>query len=152
MKQFVIVSIFDDKKINKYHEDNMWKKSDLIPFFDSEICFSRNKEFAFEDLIELFLHGDEDEQIGALSIIAENFSAELLEYLNLKEDTIPVERVKYLMNYVLPDYLPLYLSKEKLITYEFSENYKDDVWVKILYWLRKRLQEVKRPWLHKFKR
>ena len=140
MKNFIVINLHDERKINKYLIDNSFKQIDILPYFcEGYVCFSLNKEFSFDELIILFLKGTDDEQIGSISVIAEKHPYELYDYICKYSDTIPLNKIKYIYEYVIPDYLPLYLPKDRLKNYEFGEDCSDDIWVKILRFINTQL-------------
>lgn len=137
MKSFVIVSMFAERKIDKYLADSAWRPSTILPDFgERDTCFAANREFSFEELIGLFLHGCEDERIGALSMIAEKHPAELYQFILHHKNEIPKRRIRFLLNYAVRKYLPLLLRQEQLMDYVFPEEYKEDIWVKMLMEIR----------------
>lgn len=137
---FRLISIRHTKEIKKYNNDFNWKRSTLLPYYrEGYVCFSRNKDYSYEELKKLFIYGNDDEQIGAISVIAECFPNEL--YQSMCDDScyIPVKRINYLLDYVIPNYLPLILPKEQLVDYNFSDAFFDDIWVRILAEIKLRL-------------
>ncbi len=131
-KQFLLISIRNERKIKKYNNRN-FKKVNILPCYSEEyVCFSLSKEYSFEELITLFLYGNSEEQIGAVSIIAQDYDYELYEFICAHGEIFGVKKLKYLLEYVVPDFLPLSLPKERLAGYRFDEEYSNCVWVKIL--------------------
>ena len=137
MKHFVLVNIRDEKKIKKYQKNRSFKQSVILPYYgEGYSCFSSCKNYSFEELIKIFLEGDEDEQIGAVSIIAESHPCELYRLICNQRDGIPLEKLRFIFDFVIPSYLPLILPKERLIDYKFENEYSNDVWVNILLEIR----------------
>ena len=133
MKNFKLISIYDEKSLNKYNSDSRWKESDLLPrFSERTVCFSCNREFSFEELIELFLHGNGAEEIGSISIIAEHFPQELYHLICDRKNMFHSKKLRFLLEEVAPSYLPLVLPAERLMDYEFKEEFLNDIWVDIL--------------------
>lgn len=140
MADFKMISIRDFKKESKYIHDSSWKRSVLLPCFREDYtCFCRNKDYSFDELNWLFFHGNDSDQIGAISVIAEQFPYELYEFIKDSNHYIPSKHSKFLLQFVIPDYLPLILPKDKLTIYVFSETYSDDIWVNILAAMRTRM-------------
>lgn len=137
MKNFVLVNIRDERKIKKHQKDDSLKPSVILPYFcEGYACFSSNKAYSFDELIHLFLHGNEDEIIGAISIIAERYPHELYKHICHHADCFAPEKLKFLFDYVVPSYLPLLLPKERLPNYVFDEEFTSDIWVNILVAIR----------------
>ena len=140
MKNFVLVNIRDEKKLKKYQKDRSLKQSVILPYYcEGYACFSSNKDYSFEELINLFLQGSDDEEIGAISIIAESYPRELYNLICDHSDYFPLKKLKFIFEFVVPSYLPLILPKERLIDYKFNEKYLNDTWVNILVVIRERL-------------
>lgn len=137
MGNFVLVNNRDEKKIKKYKKNCYFKQCDILPYYgDAYLCFSSCKEYSFEELIKMFLKGDEDEQIGAISIVAESYSCELYRLICNHRDNFPLEKLRFIFDFVVPSYLPLILPRERLIDYEFDKEFANDTWVNILVEIR----------------
>ena len=133
MKNFVLVNIRDEKKVKKYQKNCSFKQSIILPYYgEGYTCFSSRKNFSFEELAKMFLQGDEDEQIGAISIIAERHPCELHRIICNQRYNFPLEKLSFIFDFVVPSYLPLILPKERLIDYEFDKEFSNDIWVNIL--------------------
>lgn len=140
MHNFDIINIRDTKQLLKYTNDPSWRKISLIPLYsEGYCCFASNREFNFDELIDLFLHGSESDRIGSISLISEHFSSEFRNFVCDNNNYIPRNKVEYLINNVVPSFLPLLLPKDKIIDYVFDETYSDDHWVQTLQGLKKRL-------------
>lgn len=140
MKSFALVNVRDEKKVKEYKKSPSFKQSEILPCYsEGYICFSSRKDYSFEELMKMFLQGDEDERIGAISIIAERFPHDLYDFIRDNNHYIPSQQVKFLVESVASSYLPLVLSANELTTYIFDEDYSDDIWVKILTALQSRL-------------
>lgn len=132
MKEFILIHARNEKKLKLYQADPKWRQSPILPSFsEGYICFSANKDFTFEELLNLFLCGNTDEKIGAISLIAEEFPHHLYERIHNHLDLFSPNKLQFLINDVAPQYLPLILPEEKRSTYEFGKEFSDDVWVKI---------------------
>lgn len=133
MKDFLLVNIRDEKQLKKFQRNSALKQSVLLPCFcEGYVCFSFDKEYSFEELLTLFLHGDMEEAIGAVSIIAESFPQDLYILMRNHADYFTPEKLKFLLDFVVPSYLPLMLPKERIMEYDFQEKFSDDIWVNIL--------------------
>lgn len=140
MNNFVLIDISDETKLNKYSNDPHWNRSALLPYYQERyVCFSYGENRSFEFLIDLFLHGNDSDQIGAVSLIAERFPEELYVFLRDSENYIPHNKLKFLSDIVVPSYLPLFLPREKLMSYDFQKCFSDDIWVRILSEIKLRL-------------
>ena len=137
MKNFVLVNIRDEKNLNKYKKSLAYKQSVILPYYsEGYTCFSLHKNYSFEQLIKIFLQGTEEEQIGAISIIAERYPYELYQLIYCRKDCFSQKKLKFILDFVIPSYLPLVLPKERLINYEFDKEFSNDVWVNILVKIR----------------
>ena len=137
MKNFVLVNICDEKKLRKHQKDRSLKQSVILPYYGEKyVCFSSCKDYFFEELIKMFLQGNDDEQIGAISIIAEKYPRDLYWLIRNQRNYFSPKKLKFIFDFVLPDYLPLVLPKEQLIDYEFNKEYSNDIWVNILMEIR----------------
>lgn len=137
MAKFKLVNICDEKKIRKYSSNGFWKQCVLLPCYQERyICFSSNEDLSFEELTLTFIHGNNDEQIGAMSIIAERYPCELHRLICSQKDCFSPKKLRFIFDFVVPSYLPLILPKERLIDYEFDKDFSDDTWVNILVELR----------------
>ncbi len=137
MRSFVLVNIRDEKKIKKYQKDCFFKQSVILPYYrEGYICFSSCKKYSFEELVKMFLQGNESEQIGAISIIAESYPCELYRLICSRRDSFSLEKLRFIYDFVVPSYLPLILPKERLFDYEFDKNFSNDIWVNILIEIR----------------
>ena len=137
MKNFVLVNIRDEKNIKKYEKDCYFKQSVILPYYaDGYLCFSSCNNYSFEELLKMFLKGDEDERIGAISIIAESYSCELYQLICNEKACLSLENLRFIFDFVIPSYLPLVLPKERLIDYEFDDEFSNNLWVKILLEIR----------------
>lgn len=137
MNNFVILNIHNDKLINKYTNNPTWKRIYIIPFYsDAYCCFARDREFYFDELVDLFLYGNESDQIGSISLISKYFSKEFREFVCDSNNFIPMNKVKYIINNVVPSFLPLVLPKDKIVEYVFDKKYSSDDWVQILQGLK----------------
>lgn len=140
MRKFKLVNSRDEKKIAKYNGNGSWKQSILLPYYrEGYICFSCNKDYSFEELINMFFHGNDDEQIGALSIIAESYPRDLYKLICNHSGCFPPRKLKFIFDFVVPSYLPLILPKERLMDYKFNEEFLNDIWVNILVAIRSHL-------------
>lgn len=112
MNNFKLISISNSRELNKYINDSCWNCSVLLPYYQERYaCFSYNKDYSFEVLIDLFLYGNDSDQIGAISLIAEKFPYELYKFISDDKKYIPLNKLKFLLNIVIPSYLPLILPK-----------------------------------------
>ena len=137
MKNFVLVNIRDEKKLKKYKRNRSFEQSVILPYYsEGYICFSSRKNYTFEELTKMFLQGDDDEQIGAISIIAESHPCELHQLICNQKDNFSPEKLRFIFDFVVPSYLPLILPKERLIDYEFNKEFSSDIWVGILVEIR----------------
>lgn len=142
MRCFKLVNIRDEKKIKKYQKNHSFKQSDILPYYgEGYICFSSCENYSFEALIKMFLQGNEDEQIGAISIIAESYPCELYKSICNYSDYYTHKKLKFIFDFVVPSYLPLILPKERLMNYEFDDEFSNDIWVNILVAIRSRLKK-----------
>ncbi len=142
MEKFKLVNICDEKAFGKYNSNCYWKKSVLLPCYrEGYICFSCNENYSFEELIKIFLHGNDDDQIGAISIISEKYPCELYKFICNQRDYFPPKKLKFLFELVVPSYLPLVLPQERLMNYEFNQELLNDIWVNILVEIRALLQK-----------
>lgn len=69
------------------------KQSVILPYYcECYVCFSLNKDFSFEELINLFLQSYDDEMIGAISVIAESYPYELYKHIikKLKDNGVHI--------------------------------------------------------------
>lgn len=114
------------------------KNSPIIPCYaDRYLCFSVKKTFSFDELIRLFFDSEiEDDQIGAISLIAENYPDELYEFILHNDEIVPLPKKEFLLQKVVYYNLPLLLPKESFLNYNFEKDYSNDVWVKMLKTLR----------------
>jgi len=80
----------------------------------------------------MFLQDNDNEQIGAISIIAERYPYELYRFIRDNRDCFPLQKLRFILDFVVPSYLPLIIPKEQLLCYEFSKEYSNDIWVNIL--------------------
>lgn len=142
MKHFRLVSVYDEKKQHQYESDPCLKRSDLLPSFERTVCFSDNRDFSFEELMTLFLRNKKEDSIGAISVIAEHFPAELYRFICDNAENISPKTWRFLCEEVIPCYLPLVLPKERLMDYAFSEEYASDIWVAILTEVRSHLPKT----------
>lgn len=137
MSKFKLVNICDKKKIGKYSSNGFWKQSVLLPCYrEKYICFSCNEDLSFEELIQTFIHGNDEEQIGAMSIIAERYPCELYRLICSQRNYLSQQKLRFIFDVVVPSYLPLILPKERLIDYEFDKELSNDIWVNILVEIR----------------
>lgn len=137
MKNFVLINIRDEKQLRKYQKDRYLRQSVLLPYYEEGyICFSSRENYSFEELTEMFLVGDEAEQIGSVSIIAEYYPDELYRFICDQRQNLPSKKVKFILDFVIPSYLPIALPKERLMDYELHQDMSDDIWVKILLVIR----------------
>lgn len=133
MGNFILVNIRDDKAVRKRQKDYSLIQSVILPYYcEGYVCFSLNKNYSWEELIYLFLNGDEDEEIGSISIIAEKFPCELYKFICNHADCFTNKKLKFVLDYVVPSYLPIILSKEQLLDYKFKNEHLSNIWVKIL--------------------
>ena len=140
MNDFVLISISDRTKLNKFSNDPHWNESPLLPCYtDKYVCFSHGESYSFEVLINLFLHGNDSDQIGAVSLIAERFTDGLYDFLCDSENHISHDKLEFLSDTVIPSYLPLFLPKDKIMSYDFQESFSEDIWVRILSEIKLRL-------------
>ena len=136
MKDFVLVDIHDKNKLKKCQRDISLKQIVILPYFREEyICFSCNRDYSFEELINLFLQDNDAEEIGAISVIAESYPYDLYKFIS-NNNYLNYRKLKFIFDYVVPGYLPLVLPKEQLMDYEFNEEFFDNTWVKILLEIR----------------
>lgn len=137
MKNFVLVNIRDEKELKKYQKDRSFKESVILPYYgEGYICFSSRNNYSFEELTKMFLQGNEDEQIGAISIIAERHPCELYRFICNQSSCFSPKKLRFIFDFVVPSYLPLILPKERLIDYEFAQEFSNDIWVNILVEIR----------------
>ena len=137
MKNFVLVNIRDEKQIKKYQKSRSFHQSVILPYYnEGYVCFSSLETYSFEELITLFLNGDTDEEIGAISIIAKHYPGELYQIISEQSNLFSLKEIKFLFNYVVPSYLPIVLPPELLSSYVFEGENAKDVWVNILMQLR----------------
>ncbi len=140
MNYFELIGTGDGTKLNKYSNDPHWNRSALLPSYQERyVCFSYGGNRSFEFLIDLFLHGNDSNQIGAVSFIAERFPDRLYDFLRDSRNNIPRNKLKFLSDAVIPSYLPLFLPREKLMSYDFQESFSDDIWSRILSEIKLRL-------------
>ena len=133
MAKFKLVNACDEKKIDKYSNSCFWKQCVLLPCYrERYVCFCNNEDLSFEELTKTFIQGNDDEQIGAMSIIAERYSCELHRLICSRRDYFSPQKLRFIFDFVVPSYLPLILPKERLIDYEFDKKFSNDVWVNIL--------------------
>lgn len=139
MKNFVLVNIRDERQLTKYIKNRFLKQSVILPYYsDAYMCFSSGENYSFKELMKMFLQGDEDEQIGAFSIIAEKYPCELYKLICNQIDFFSPQKLRFILNIVIPSYLPLILPKERLMDYEFAQEFSNDIWVKILLEIRRK--------------
>lgn len=113
-----------------------------MPYFREEyICFSCNRDYSFEELINLFLQDNDAEEIGAISVVAESYPYDLYKFIS-NNNYLNYRKLKFIFDYVVPGYLPLVLPKERLMDYEFNEEFLDNTWVKILLVIRSYLRKL----------
>ena len=137
MKNFVLVNIRDEKELKKYQKNHSFRQNIILPYYnEGYVCFSSRETYSFEELITLFLNGDTDEQIGAISIIAKHYPSELYQIISEQSNLFSLKKIKFIFDYVAPSYLPIVLPQEQLNNYEFDNEYAKDVWVNILMMLR----------------
>ena len=109
----------------------------LLPCYRERcVCFCNNEDLSFEELTKTFIQGNDDEQIGAISIIAEDYPFELYRFICNQKDNFSPEKLRFILDFVIPSYLPLILPKEQLINYEFDKEFSNDIWVNILMEIR----------------
>ena len=133
MRKFVLIEIHDIRKFTKYKKNSRWKQIPILSFFsEAYACFARNEILSFNDLIELFLQGDDDHRIGSMSIIAEMYPLELYAFLCNNIDFFSVQNLNFLISFVIPTYLPSTIYSDQIGSYCFEERLVDNVWVKIL--------------------
>ena len=70
------------------------------------------------------------------------YSYELYKFLGDRNHQMPSKKLKFLLDYVIPSYLPLILPNEKLENYNFNKNFSNDIWVNILTVIRSRLNNT----------
>lgn len=93
MKRFILINVRDIKKIIKYNNDCLWKRSNILPYYKDEyMCFSRNENYSFDELINLFLGSTDEEEIGSISVIAENFPYELYMFVYENRNHVPKKK------------------------------------------------------------
>lgn len=137
MKNFVLVNIRDEIKLKKYQENRSVNQIDILPYYgEGYACFSSRKEHSFEELIRMFLKGDEDEQIGAISVISKKYPTDLYKYLSDNLDSLPSRSIKFLLYRVVNSYLPLVIPEDDLLGYDFGDNCSNDIWVNIFLLIR----------------
>ncbi len=142
MKKFVLINICENKKIREYTSDSNWKHIKLLPYYnDTYICFSINKDYSFAELMDMFIFGNTSEQIGSISIIAEKYPMDL--YGNLLDNIhlFPRKQIEFLFNRVIGSYLPLIVPQNKLLEYDFGDNYSTDIWVNIFLLIKANLKK-----------
>ena len=133
VEEFKLVNIRDTKKISEYLQNDLWIQSPLIPYYrEAYICFSLDKAYSFEELKFLFQFGRESERIGAISLIAEQFPEHLCEYIHAEKCDFSAQQIQFIIERVVPDYLPLMIPKDKIMEYTFDGIYAEDIWVKML--------------------
>lgn len=133
MSEFVLINITNCKKIDRYQNDMGWNKVFILPYYaDVYVCFSRLEMYGFEQLMQIFMGGNDDEQIGSISLIAEYYPSELYQYLTVHGDTVSKRKKYFLMEKVIPDYLPIYLPSNKLHSFNFNPEEMKNIWVRIL--------------------
>ena len=115
-----------------------WIQIPILPYFiDAFWCLEKCKKRSFDDLWRLFLYAKrEDDRIGAISVIAYTHSENLLRQINLEKTNIKKKTAKFLLEYVVNDFLPFKMKKKELLTHIVSHSYSNNTWVKILYELR----------------
>lgn len=129
-------------KLKKCQKDISLKQIVILPYFREEyICFSCNRDYSFEELINLFLQDDDAEEIGAISVIAESYPYDLYKFIS-NNNYLNYRKLKFIFDYVVPGYLPLVLPRERLMDYEFNEEFLDNTWVKILLVIRSYLRKL----------
>lgn len=144
MKEFILIIAHDEKKLKLYQANSDWRQSAILPSFsEGYVCFSAKKDFTFEELLDLFLRGNTNEEIGAISLIAEEFPRHLYERIHDHIDLFSPKKLHFLINDVIPQYLPLILPEKEWSVYEFGKEFSDDVWVKIWNEIRGYLQKLK---------
>ena len=145
MGNFVVINIRDEKEIKKCRENPFFKQSVILPHYvEGYVCYSSScKNYSFEELIKMFFQGNEDEQIGAVSIVAENYPCELYQFICHQKNKIPYEKLRFIFDCVIPGYLPLVLPKEGLMDYKFNSEFSNNTWVKMLEEIRVLLKNVR---------
>lgn len=142
---FILLNVHDDfeKTLKKYRfsqvSDNIyiknkeiWHEIELIPVYrDLYWCLMRDCNYSFDELSEWFSGKNKDDKIGAISIIAKDYPQKLYELISINGSRIGKKEAKFLLESVVPDFLPIILPREKLIEYDFKGEYKQDIWVKI---------------------
>lgn len=127
------MNIYDEKKIKRYICNNSWKQCELLPYYrERYVCFCQVGDLSFEELIKIFFRGNANDQIGAMSIIAEKYPDKLYQLICKGHDTFSHKALRFILDFVLPDYLPLFLPKDRLMNYEFGREFSNDIWVRIL--------------------
>lgn len=133
MGSFKLVRICDEKGMDQYTGNGSWKPCVLLPCYrERYACFCQSGDLSFEELIKMFFHGNDDDQIGAMSLIAENYPDELYQMICIEQSAFSHKSLKFIFEFVLPDYLPLFLPKEQLTDFEFDKEFSNDIWVRIL--------------------
>lgn len=129
---FSIVNISNVGEVERYNTDEEWVKSPLLPQYgELFVCFRKDGTYDYNTLLNLFLFDDSTQEIGAISLIAEYYSEDLLDSLS-KDNRITEEKAMFLLNNVIPFYLPLVIPPAGIERYIFSTDYQDNTWVKIL--------------------
>ena len=138
MNVFRLVELCDERALRKCAGDPALRPSPLLPCYrDTYACFARGRDLPFDELIGRFLGDEEDEAIGAISLIAERYPQELYAFVRDGGEYLPPEKRRFLWERVIPGYLPLILPPERLRDYAFGAEYADDVWVSMRDLIRK---------------
>lgn len=141
MKAFKIISNSNEYQIKKYENDSKWIKIDILPHYAERfICFTTLHEHSFNILIKFFLSKDDEQRIGSMSIIAQQYSNELYAFIDNPNNHISSKDLNFIFNNVVVDFLPLLLPKDKVLSCQFNEPHNSDIWVEILQAIKERTQ------------
>ena len=141
MPKFKLVDLCDEKKIGKYSSSGVWKSCVLLPYYrERYMCFCNSEDLSFEELTQIFIQGNDDNQIGAMSMIAERYPCELYQLICSRRNDFSPQKLRWIFDCVVPDYLPLVLPKERLMDYMFDKEFSNNIWVNILVEIRSLLK------------
>ena len=144
MARFKLVDLCDEKKIGKYSGGGVWKACALLPCYrERYMCFCSCENLSFEELTEIFIQGRDDDQIGAMSLIAERYPCELYQWICSRRNDFSPQKLRWIFDHVVPDYLPLALPKEQLMEYTFDKEFSNDIWVNIFTEIRSLLKAAR---------
>ena len=110
-----------------------WNQIEIIPYYyNGYWCLTTQNKANFNQLWSFFLNGNDDELIGSISLIVDKYPKQLLSQVTQDINLLKKKIVKFLLNDVIPDYLPIVVDRKKIMTQIIPEEYEKNIWVKLL--------------------